>query len=161
MLGAFKGLQNNCIYVDEQGDTWIEEYPLAKPACILNGFIYALFGVFDFYKKTGNDEAKKLWVKGITTLKHNLEKYNLGCWSRYDLFDGMPATPFYNTVHVKQLNALFDITADQFFKEYSNRWDTVSCPLKIRIIRIKTIVTKNGLLGCWNKYNQRRRWLNG
>jgi len=62
---AFNGLQNNCIHVDGLGNTWIEEYPLAPPVKILNGFIYALFGVYDLYKKTGNEEAEELWKKGL------------------------------------------------------------------------------------------------
>ena len=158
---AFNGLQDNCIHVDGLGNTWIEEYPLDKPVKILNGFIYALFGVYDLYKKTGNEEAEELWKKGIRTLKQNLKRYDLRNWSKYDLYSEIPATPFYNKIHVKQLAALYNMTTDKIFKRYSIKWDTTNCPLNIRINRIKKIVKKNGTLGCWNKHRQRKRWLDG
>jgi len=92
---AFKALQNNCINIDNSGYLWIEEYPLNPPARILNGFIYSLFGVYDFHEKTKSQEARDVLIKGLTTLEHNLKHYDLGKWSKYDLYDEIPATKLF------------------------------------------------------------------
>ena len=49
---AFRCLKNRCIFIDEFENVWIEEYPTSPPAQILNGFIYELFGVYDFFSAT-------------------------------------------------------------------------------------------------------------
>lgn len=35
-------------YVDNEGNTWLEEYLIESPTHILNGFLWALWGVWDF-----------------------------------------------------------------------------------------------------------------
>lgn len=73
-------------YRDEDGFIWYEEYPsLVEPPHVLNGFIFALFGLYDFYKATGNEKALDLFNEGIETLKANLRRWDQGFWSRYDL----------------------------------------------------------------------------
>lgn len=87
-LGSFKASleEGGVRYRDERGFIWYEEYPsLVKPPHVLNGFIFALFGLYDFYKITGSKEALSLFNEGIETLKANLGQWDLGIWSRYDL----------------------------------------------------------------------------
>lgn len=89
-LGSFKASlkEGGVRYRDERGLIWYEEYPsLVKPPHVLNGFIFALFGLYDFYKVTGNKEAFSLFSEGIETLRVSLEQWDLGFWSRYDLLD--------------------------------------------------------------------------
>jgi len=156
---AFNYLKKECVYVDENGNYWIEEYPLEHPVKILNGFIYALFGVYDLFKKTNNASASLLWAEGIETIKLNLHRYDLGSWSKYDLLDELPATRFYNEVHVKQLIALYRITTDNMFLDYAKKWDKYT--RRIQMLRLKKIIKKNGFVGCWNKYRQKRKWESG
>lgn len=35
------------VYVDQNNYLWIEEYPDSPPSHVLNGFIYAIFGLYD------------------------------------------------------------------------------------------------------------------
>lgn len=89
-LGSFKASleEGGVRYHDEDGFIWYEEYPsLVKPPHVLNGFIFALFGLYDFSKITESEEAQALFNEGIRTLKANLGKWDLGFWSRYDLTD--------------------------------------------------------------------------
>jgi len=80
--------QGGVRYEDTQGFIWYEEYPsLISPPHVLNGFIFALFGLYDFYKITGSEEAHALLNEGIRTLKASLGQWDLGFWSRYDLTD--------------------------------------------------------------------------
>ena len=156
---AFNCMKKECVDIDENGCYWIEEYPLTQPVRILNGFIYALFGVYDLFKKTNNPSASLLWHEGIKTVRTNLNRYDLGSWSKYDLLEELPATKFYNEVHVKQLTALYIITKDDLFMNYAERWNEYT--KKIQMMRIKKIVKKNGIIGCWSKYRKRKRWLAG
>jgi len=156
---AFNAMKNNCVWKDNLDYLWIEEYPLKPPARILNGFIYALFGVYDIREKTKSQEARDVLIEGITTLEHNLNQYDLGKWSKYDLYDELPATKFYNTVHVKQLYALYKLTKKPIFKQYADKWNTDKCPLDIKIMRVRKIIKKNGIAGCWKKRKQRNGWL--
>jgi len=40
-------------FTDSNGDLWFEEYIVSPPTHILNGFIWAAWGVHDFYLATG------------------------------------------------------------------------------------------------------------
>jgi len=105
-------------YQDEKGFVWYEEYPSPpplEPPHVLNGFIFALFGVYDFYKITGSDEALRLFMDGITTLKVNLWRYDLGFWSRYDLTD----------LYGGQFVYLFRFVTDKKHPKYSHPVDTI------------------------------------
>jgi len=110
-------------YIDEDGDIWFEEYALSPPPRVLNGFITILFGIHEFHKVTKKDKAKKLWDRGLKTLKNNLIKYEAGYWSYYDLLRKYPSTLSYHRLHVRQLNILYELTSEKIFSEYANTWD--------------------------------------
>jgi len=72
-------------YEDKEGFVWYEEYPATSPPHVLNGFIFALLGLYDFYKITRDKKALELFNRGIETIKANLHLYDIGFWSTYDL----------------------------------------------------------------------------
>ena len=41
--------QGGVLFEDDENNLWIEEYLVDPPTHILNGFIWALWGVFDFW----------------------------------------------------------------------------------------------------------------
>jgi len=156
---AFKGIQNNCIYVDEQGDTWIEEYPLDEPVCILNGFIYALFGVYDI--KPFLHEAENLWNDCIQTLRVNLSKYDMGYWSRYDLQTGIPSTEFYHNIHIAQMRVLFNLTTYKEFDFYRKKFQRQVTDFNIFRSKIKRDVislNKHGFAKSYQLYKEIKEW---
>ncbi len=112
-------------YVDNEGNTWLEEYIVSPPTHILNGFIWASWGVWDFYLATGKKRAKNLFEACIKTIKENLHRYDTGYWSLYDLSDQkmkMLASPFYHKLHIAQLNATYKLTDQEKFKEYEEKF---------------------------------------
>jgi hypothetical protein len=115
---------------DEQGDVWIEEYIVESPTHILNGFIWALWGVRDYHLATGNEEADELWNAGVRTLVRNLPSYDIGFWSLYDLSrpDGarMIASSFYHRLHVAQLQVMSALTGMEEFGRHAERWENYS-----------------------------------
>ncbi len=106
------------------GKPVIEEYP--KPGetiAVLNGFIFAMFGIYDFAVYTNDDAAKNFFSEMIVSLKDNLFRYDSGYWSYYDLKSPKRLTSqSYHRLHIEQLTQLFQITQDQQFKDCVNRF---------------------------------------
>jgi hypothetical protein len=107
-----------------------EEYPTPfKTSCVLNGFIFSLFGMFDLILLNNNSKAEKLFNKGIDSVKKILEYFELGRWSGYNLYE-YPQKYYssytYHILMVGQLKALFFLTNDKYFLEYSERWKKYS-----------------------------------
>jgi hypothetical protein len=113
------------LFVDETGDWWIEEYVTTPPTHILNGFMWALWGVYDFDAFTGSKAARGLWDKGVATIEKNLGKFDSGFWSLYDLAPlsmRNPASGFYHALHVVQLRVMHKLTGQPVFHETAERW---------------------------------------
>lgn len=83
----------------------LEEVPHPGYKAILNGWIFALFGIYDYLLIEGDSEAFYLLVKSLDALEAYLPYYNAGYWSFYDL-SGHLASPFYHWLHIAQLQAL-------------------------------------------------------
>jgi hypothetical protein len=112
-------------YHDKQGNVWLEEYIVAPPSHILNGFIWALWGVYDYWIMTQDSEARKLYDDCIETLKINLSRYDLGFWSLYELSDLVIkdiASSFYHSLHIVQLDIMYRLTKEAIFQDYMKKW---------------------------------------
>jgi len=160
---AFLGLSKHCLYKDKHNDVWIEEYPLDEPAFILNGFIYAMFGVYDFYKATEDKKAKKTFDACIKTLVNNIERYDydIDNWSKYDLFDELPAQPFYHEIHIKQMHVLHNITNNKLFLDKAKKWETGKFSARLKNDCVKHAFMKYGIKGAFARNKERKRWLRG
>lgn len=149
-------------YIDDKGNVWIEEYAILPPPHILNGFIFALFGIFDFYKITGSKEVLDLFYKGIKTVEKNLPLYDSGYWSFYDLIYKCPATKDYHMLHIEQLVALHKLTKNVIIGDFANKWKRyMNNPMN----RVKALLER--VKNYWKRYNveilkvysKRKRWL--
>ena len=110
-------------FVDASGDTWFEEYPMNPPSHVLNGFIFALWGILDYARVTNDPQAWEWWQSGLATLKRRLPDYDCGYWSVYDLKFREPASLYYqNNIHVLQMRALYELTQEPIFDRYARRW---------------------------------------
>lgn len=90
---------------------------------VLNGWIFAWFGLFDFVKATkDNSHYSDILNKSKETLIDMLPKFSNGYWSLYDI-RGKFASPFYHRLHIAQLEAMYAITSDKIFLDYSRKWD--------------------------------------
>lgn len=104
-------------------DYFFEEYPdrLGGKRSVLNGWIFTLFGVYDYLKIDNNSEVKDVYNKSIETLKRHLKDYDMGYWSFYDK-TGRVASPAYHSLHIALLNTLSDITNENYFKLVASEW---------------------------------------
>ena len=113
-------------YTDENSYIWFEEAIVNPPTHILNGFIWASWGVYDFYLLTKEKNVKDLFDQAIVTLKANLNKFDIGFWSLYDLsgktFKRI-ASPFYHSLHIVQLKVMHRLTGKEFFRKYAEKWE--------------------------------------
>ncbi|HLX84998.1 MAG TPA: D-glucuronyl C5-epimerase family protein [Terriglobales bacterium] len=117
--------EGGVLFEDTEKNLWIEEYLVDPPTHILNGFMWALWGVFDYHLATGDPDAKVIFDRGVRTLLRNLPRYDTGYWSLYEQSGTrlkMLSSPFYHQLHVVQLRVMSKLTGDQSFTEVAERW---------------------------------------
>ncbi len=94
---------------DLDGMPFPEEYPTAPQSHVLNGAIFALWGVRDVALTTADADAEALHGDVLATLTATCSRWDTGRWSRYDLFPEPPlniSSSFYHHLHISQLKAL-------------------------------------------------------
>ena len=114
------------VFCDSDQNIWFEEYIVSPATHILNGFIWAAWGVYDYFLATGSREAMRLFGAAVKTLHANLARYDLGFWSRYELsgtFLPMIASRFYHRLHITQLRVMHKITSENIFEHYAAKWE--------------------------------------
>jgi len=130
-------------FTDESGDLWFEEYIVSPPTHILNGFIWALWGVHDYFLATKDISAQDIFSRGVRTLLHNLDRYDLGFWSLYEQSGTrlpMVASTFYHRLHIVQLRITHRLTGEDTFVRIADRWEayTRSRSNRVRALAYKT-----------------------
>jgi hypothetical protein len=116
-------------FTDERGDLWFEEYIVSPPTHILNGFIWASWGIYDYFLATGDASARDLFSRAVRTLVNNLGRYDLGFWSLYEQSGTrlpMVASPFYHQLHIVQLRVMHRLTGEDTFARVADRWEGYS-----------------------------------
>ena len=113
------GDRNWVTWIDPDGYYWIEEYPHpSRPGHTLNGFIAALFGVYDYILVSNDPLACEVWEASLTTLKHYFNEFRQpGGRSLYCLGHRHMASVGYHRFHIEQLRTLFRMTNDSLFVE--------------------------------------------
>lgn len=113
-------------FTDNNNYLWFEEAIVDPPTHILNGFMWAIWGIYDYFIYTGNREAGLLFSEAIRTLKYNLHQFDTGFWSLYELsgtFMKMLASPFYHNLHIVQLKVMHKLTNEPIFEDFAKKWD--------------------------------------
>jgi heparosan-N-sulfate-glucuronate 5-epimerase len=83
----------------------LEECPSFEPSTVLNGWIFALFGLQDFVVACGSAEAAAALHASLSSLVKHLPRFDASYWSYYDLRNSV-ASPFYHRLHIAQLRSL-------------------------------------------------------
>ena len=112
---------------DRRGGVWFEEYIVSPPTHILNGFMWATWGVYDFCLSTRSAIAKTLFEQAVKTLLTNLDRYDLGFWSLYEQSGTllpMIASAFYHRLHIVQLRTMHRLTGEPAFAALADKWET-------------------------------------
>ena len=138
-------MDGGTLYIDEKGQLWIEEYVVPPPPThILNGFIWASWGVYDYWLATKQQCARDLFDALMRTIMNELPHYDIGFWSLYEQSGTllpMIASAFYHRLHIAQLKVLHRITGQEVFGEFAERWEryTVSPWKRNRAVIYKAV----------------------
>lgn len=88
---------------------------------VLNGWIFSAWGIYDYAKCFNDQEAWNQWNNTINAMSEKLWMYDRKIWSSYT--DGKKwANPFYHKLHVAQLNVMYDLTGNNTFKIYAEKF---------------------------------------
>ncbi|MEY3499835.1 MAG: hypothetical protein RL308_1504 [Bacteroidota bacterium] len=139
--------ENGVKTIDENNFYWLEEYPSTPASYVLNGFIYALFGIQDYYRVTKSDLAKKELNCYFKTLENNIDKYDAGFWSYYDLqYKELVKFYYQKNVHAPQMQAIYKLTGNQTYNLLYKKWLSQCTPAKFLFVQMMY-----RLLPRWNK----------
>ena len=115
-------------------ELWYEEYPADQPLRVLNGHVYTLLGVLDYARVSGNGAAEERWSRAASTTQANLERFDLGYWSAYELRWREPASVHYQkNIHVPLLQILGTLTGRREFMVVANRWQSYVTSVRSRL----------------------------
>ena len=109
----------------DRGDRWYEEYMPPYSPHTLNGFMFALVGVWEYHATFGDSVSGSLLRDGLHTLQDNLSRFDTGTWSCYSLLHltGCSyASVHYHTIHIEELRYWYSLTATRTFRTYADRW---------------------------------------
>lgn len=121
---------------------FFEEYISTPNSYTLNGYIFTLFGIYDWATidkdypelKIGN-KPSKYFYEGIESLKLILPLYDIDGMSSYDLGhityknDGHVLSN-YHSIHIVLLSNLYSITGENIFYDYQRLWTSYLDKLK-------------------------------
>jgi heparosan-N-sulfate-glucuronate 5-epimerase len=103
-----------------------EEYPTDPPSFVLNGGMFTIWGLYDVGIGLAEPETLAAFEEVVDTLAANLHRWDLGYWSRYDLFPHpVPniASSFYHDLHLKQLRAMQTLAPRPEILAMAERWE--------------------------------------
>lgn len=121
-------------------DYYFEEYPdnIGEKRGVLNGWIFSLFGVYDYLLLINDNIVQQIFNKSVLTLEKHLKDYDLGYWSYYDK-RGRIASPSYHKLHIELLYVMGDLTDKKIFFTYAEKWSEYQ---KNKIKKARAIIKK-------------------
>ena len=97
-------------------------YECTHDPLILNGWIFSLWGLYDYSKYIQDSEVQMVLQATLASLKKKLPKFDIKYWSKYE--DGKRiCSPFYHKLHIAQLTVMHDLFGDEIYKEYADKWE--------------------------------------
>ena len=98
-------------------------YECTHDPLILNGWIFSLWGLYDYCKYIDDNDVEKVLTATLNSLKKKLPEFDIKYWSKYE--DGKRiCSPFYHKLHIAQLTVMHDLFGEQIYKDYADRWET-------------------------------------
>ncbi len=97
-------------------------YEYTDKPCVLNGWIFSIFGLYDICLATNEKKYRIALEKTVETLKNTLPQFDNGYWSKYDVGD-IITSPFYHKLHIAQMEALGKTFNDPTFWEYKKKFE--------------------------------------
>lgn len=100
-------------WVDANGYLWLEEYPrwpVQDSERVLNGTIFAAFGLYDYMRLTGNLTAAQMFDATVTTVEHYFASWRAAGGPAYYSLAHKRPNIHYHPVVVAELRCLAKLT---------------------------------------------------
>ena len=113
------------VQAELEGGPFFEEYPTTPASQVLNGGIYALWGVHDVAIALGDADARDLYEAGLEALTAGIDRWDLGFWTRYDLHPHPRvnvASGAYHLLHIDQVAAMNKLAPRRALASAEARW---------------------------------------
>ena len=108
------------VFVDSLNYYWIEEYPFSPKTHVLNGFLTAIFGLYDYYLISHDGRCAILFEASCTTIARYVHEFrNPGDISFYCLLHKAPLLGYHHLV-IQQLRYMTDITSAEYFGAFAD-----------------------------------------
>lgn len=101
---------------------FFEEVAAYPATHILNGYILALFGLYDYVALTKDEQISRLIECSLKTLHAFIDEFDTGYWSYYDLHFKHLASHFYHALHITLLEALARYSGCEHCGVLAARW---------------------------------------
>lgn len=97
-------------------------YEYTPNPVILNGWIFSIWGLYDWCKYVDDEEERMVLNKSLLSLEKYLPRFDMKYWSKYE--DGKRiCSPFYHKLHIAQLDVMYDLFGNSIYLEYKNKWE--------------------------------------
>jgi hypothetical protein len=116
------------------GGPILEEAPSTPASHILNGWISALWGLWDVALAFDDHRVRTVFEGSIDALCAHLPAYDTGWWTRYCLYPHPIedlAKPIYHRVHADQVDVLHQLTGIAQFSKAATRWRAYDHPAAV------------------------------
>lgn len=134
------------LYIND--DVIFEEYVSDDNLSVLNGWIFSIFGLFDYTLISNEEKYRVILDKSLDTMCKYLKLYDRKYWSNYDL-KGTIASPAYHDLHIRQLSILYSLFGRVEFKDFSEKWEKMQKSkinrYRAMFIKLKQKIFKNNL----------------
>ena len=111
--GTMSRIDNNLIFQE-----YVSKYNLS----VLNGWIFSIFGLYDFTMINDEEKYTSVLNQSIESMSFFIKKYDRKFWSNYDLKNTI-ASPAYHDLHIMQLRLLYKLFNREEFKLFADKWE--------------------------------------
>lgn len=139
-----------------EGSRWPEEYPTKPASYVLNGAIFAWWGMRDVGLGLAVPDATAAFEAGVDALAMHLHRFDTGWWSIYSLYPH-PVKPiassFYHALHITQLEAMQRLSPRPAIDATRRRWagyfeaPALRRRALVHKVFFRLVVPRNRLLG--------------
>ena len=111
----------------EGNDVFFEEIANEHAPHVLNGCIFALWGVWELWRQSGEPWLGDATERCVGTLRRWLPRFDAGWWTLYSLLHSAARRPHlatlkYHQFHIAQMRVLGRMFDDDVFDDAAERW---------------------------------------
>ncbi len=101
------------------GFYWIEEYPTPVPDKTLNGYLFSIIGLYDFYQALEDPRSLLYMRAALTTISQALPNFRSEKEISHYCLTHLVQSERYHELHIEQLNYMSDIVDTNEFSDWA------------------------------------------